>query len=214
MSHATPSGPPLLAAQQSFLAELPRFTDVIRFNTRRWPAGRRREARDDMLAACWHAWVGLARRGKDPAAVGPTGIAANAIRYVRGGRKLGCGAVGRAAIDIYDPRARRRGGSCIVGLDAADGEGGPADSEGWRQWLACDHRTSPADEAAFRIDFAAWLDRLPPRKRRLAELLAEGHGTGVVARIFGVTPGAISQMRGRLAASWGEFQGEPAPAPR
>ena len=89
----------------------------------------------------------------------------------------------------------------------------PAGSDAWKQWLACDNRVGPADEAAFRIDFAAWLEGLPERRRRVAELLAEGHETGVVARMLGVTPGAISQARTWLAANWRRYQAE-APADR
>ena len=38
------------------------------------------EAIADGRAAAWHAWCGLVRRGKDPLAVGPTGLAFNATR--------------------------------------------------------------------------------------------------------------------------------------
>jgi hypothetical protein len=39
-------------------------------------------------------------------------------------------------------------------------------------------------------------------------LLAAGHTTGGVAGLLGVTPGAVSQARARLMASWLAFQGE------
>ena len=42
----------------------------------------------------------------------------------------------------------------------------------------------------------------------MAELLVEGHETGVVSRMLGVTPGAVSQSRTWLEASWRAFQGE------
>ena len=57
--------------------------------------------------------------------------------------------------------------------------GAPAD--GWREWLAENNRVTPADEAAFRIDFGRWLAGLPERKRQMAELLLQGHRTGAVA---------------------------------
>ena len=72
-------------------------------------------------------------------------------------------------------------------------------------------RVSPCDEAAFRIDFQTWLDVLAPRKRAMAELLAEGYGTSEVARLLGVTPAAVSIARAYLDSSWHEFQGEAAP---
>jgi hypothetical protein len=42
----------------------------------------------------------------------------------------------------------------------------------------------------------------------MAELLAEGHETGAVAKLLAVTPAAVSQSRSWLEASWIGFQGE------
>ena len=63
--------------------------------------------------------------------------------------------------------------------------------------------------AAFRVDFSAWLVGLPERKRRVAELLAEGHEGFVVARLVGIAQSRVSQLRGELAENWQNFQ-EPA----
>jgi hypothetical protein len=209
MSTSIPSAP-LTTLHRQFENALPAMDRVIRFAFRRWPAHRRHEAADDARSAAWHAWHGLVRRGRDPLRVGPTGIAANACRYVRRGRKLGCGSTGRSAIDVYDPRARDRLGYRLVTLDdAVDGTG----RDGWLASLACDRRSRPADEAAFRVDFTEWLGRLPGRRRRIAELLAEGQMTSEVARRLGVTPGAISQARAALARSWGDFQAQAAAIP-
>jgi hypothetical protein len=76
------------------------------------------------------------------------------------------------------------------------------------EWIATDRHMGPAGAAAFRLDLASWLASLPERRRRTAELLAEGHGTLEVARWVGVTPAAVSQARSWLARSWHEFQGE------
>ena len=81
----------------------------------------------------------------------------------------------------------------------------------WKEWLACDHRVGPAGAAAFRVDFSAWLDGLPAKKRQIAEALAEGHEPGLVARIVGVSPARVSQLQGELAESWGAFQGGATP---
>ena len=67
---------------------------------------------------------------------------------------------------------------------------------------------TPADEACFRIDYREWLCGLSPRRRQIAELRTEGHGTLEVAREIGVTPAAISQTRSWLHESWRTFQGE------
>src|SRR3954462_15816753 len=103
----------LVDAHRQFEAALPAIDNTLRYQFRRLPRQRRAEAIADARSAAWAAWYGLLRRGKDPMAVGPTGIAYNATRYVKGGRKLGCGATGRSAIDIYD----RRAGLTLVSLD-------------------------------------------------------------------------------------------------
>jgi predicted transcriptional regulator len=58
----------------------------------------------------------------------------------------------------------------------------------------------------FLIDFEDWLGRLPERRRLSAELLSQGYGTKEVAHQLGVTAGAISQARAKLARNWNEFQ--------
>ena len=195
------------ALHRQFEASLPQIETSIRFHLRRLPRRHRAEAIVDALAAAWHAWHGLLARGQDPRAVGSTGIAHNACRYVKGGRQLGTGRCGRSAMDVYHPRARRLRGFRLISLDREACEEPGQTGAAWREWLTADNRCTPADEAAFRLDFAAWLEGLPPRKREMAELLAEGHGTGVVAGRLGVTPGAVSQARTWLAESWVQFQG-------
>jgi hypothetical protein len=208
MSIATMSGPSLSAVHQSFLAELPRIEDVLRFRLRRWPSHGRDEALSDARAAAWHAWSGLIRRGKDPLTVGPTGIAANAVRYVLRGRRLGCGPRGRGAMDIHQARAQVKGGFRVVSLDTGPDDQSLIEGEAWRECAVADGRWSPADEACFKLDFADWLGGLAADQRRTAELLASGYTTGGAADSLGVTPGAVSRARARLRASWLAFQGE------
>jgi hypothetical protein len=102
------SGAALAAIHEQFLAALPAMKKVIRFRFRRLPRWCRAEMIDDALAACWHAWSGLVRRGRDPIAVGISAIAANACRYARGGRRLGTGTVGRGALDVFHPKAQKK----------------------------------------------------------------------------------------------------------
>jgi DNA-directed RNA polymerase specialized sigma24 family protein len=192
-------------AHQAFDAALGRIDAVLQFQFRHWPPARRRDAIDDALAYTWLAWCGLLARGKDPVAVGVAAIAVNACRAVRNGRAVGSArSVGRGAMDIHHPKARHATGIRVVSLEDLGGR--PPGR--WQDWLAASDRYSPADQAAIRLDFAAWLAQLPPTRRRVAELLAQGLGTGEVARRLGVTSAAISQARGCLARSWGRFQGQ------
>ena len=85
----------LSVAHRQFEAALPAMRRVIRYHLRHWPGHGHQEAIADAVSAAWAAWYGLVRRGLDPTRVGPTGIAYNACRAVRSGRRLGCGTPGR-----------------------------------------------------------------------------------------------------------------------
>ena len=187
------------AYQKRFEALLPQLREAAGFAFRGLNHTDRDEAVADVCAAAWSAWHGLIKRGKNPLEVGPTGILVNAIRYVRNGRRIGHRGSGR--MDPWNWKAQKRDGFRIVGLASARQEGE------LKAWVANDHRSTPADHAAFLIDFRVWLDRLPERRRQSAELLAQGFGTLEVAEQVGVTPGAISQAQ---TASGEELEGVPA----
>ena len=73
---------------------------------------------------------------------------------------------------------------------------------------ASDNTRSPVDEqAAFRIDFPAWLASLGDRKRRITEDLMLGERTMDVARRHGLSEARISQLRRELSDSWTVFGG-------
>ena len=152
----------LVAAQEKFTATLKAVEDAARFAFRRHRRQDREEALAAARAAAWAAWAGLLRRGKDPVEVGVHAIARNAVRYVKSGRKLGNPTCGRGARDVWHPRAHRALGLRVVSFEELAGP--PPGS--WRQWLAEDSRVSPADEACFRLDFAAWLGGLPEKQRQ------------------------------------------------
>jgi hypothetical protein len=192
-----------LAFQKQFEELLPQLREAASFAFRRRNCDDREEAIADVCAAAWSAWSGLVRRGSNPMEVGWTGILANAIRYVRNGRRIGNPGCGRGRMDPWNWKAQRRDGFRIVSLASARQEGD------LKAWVANDHRSSPADHAAFLIDFREWLDRLPERRRLSAELLSRGYGTAEVAQQVGVSPGAISQARTALERNWKAFQADP-----
>ena len=201
-------------AQQQFTGHLSAVEDAARYAFR----GRRRQDREEAVAeataAAWSAWHGLIRKGKDPLAVGVTGIANNAVRYVRNGRRIGNTTCGRGAMDIFPqgpegPRLQGRqsrlqrpvhprfAGRDVEGVAGLRPPGRPgrrgvlSGSISRRGWRAC-----------------------PARKRRVAELLAEGHGGVDVARTVGIAPSRVCQLRSELAASWREFQEQAEGDPR
>ncbi len=197
----------LAQLQQRFTDHLPIMRRAITFHLPRVAKRYRDEFETDVLAACWHAWVGLARRGQDPVVVGPAGIVTNAVRYVQNGRAMGTSKTGRS-LDVY--RASKRAGVQIMRINQ---RAGSVVNEGpWHEFLLSDGRVDPATQAAFRIDLPAWLATLSQRKREMALLLAEGYETGSAARELGVTPAAVSISRAALADSWAQFQGEESPS--
>jgi hypothetical protein len=179
-----------LAAQEQFTAILKAVEIAARYAFRRRRRQDREEAVAEARAAAWSAWHGLIRKGKDPVEVGVTGIANNAIRGVRNGRRIGNRTCGRGVMDVQHPRVRRALGLRVVSFEEMAGHAVGS----WRDWLACDHRVGPAAAACFRLDFEGWLAGLPEKKRRVAELLAEGHEPGLVARLVGVSPARVSQL--------------------
>lgn len=60
----------------------------------------------------------------------------------------------------------------------------------------------PAEIAAFRCDFTAWVKQLNDRDRKVAESLSQGNRTGEVAKTVGCSAGRISQIRRELAENW------------
>jgi hypothetical protein len=204
MSEATLTTTMIANAHRAFDDALGRIDSTLSYHFRRLPRTEREEAIAEAHAYTWSAWHGLLRRGKDPVAVGVLAIANNSCRAVKNGRSVGTRrSSGLGALDVLHPRTGAAAGFRVVSLD--DRVCAPADS--WRDAISSGGRYGPAEEAGFRIDFAAWLDTLPESRRRIAELLAEGRGTGEVAALLGVTPGAISQARARFALSWHRFQG-------
>ena len=69
-------------------------------------------------------------------------------------------------------------------------------------------RTPPGDQAAFRVDYAAWLTTRSQSDRELILALATGEKTADLALKHRVTPGRISQKRREFHDSWERFHGE------
>jgi hypothetical protein len=139
----------------------------------------------------------------DPVEVGVTGIANNAVRNVRQGRRIGNRTCGRGAMDIQHPRVHRALGLRVVSFAELAGP----QLGSWRDWLAENNSISQADQAIFHLDYPAWLAIPPERKRRVAELLAVGHEGLVVARLVGIAQSRVTQLRRELESSWCALQG-------
>jgi hypothetical protein len=105
--------------------------------------------------------------------------------------------------DVSSAYCRRQKGLVLERLDHYD-----TDEECWEEILIPDNTCTPAELAASRIDFPAWLKTLKPRDRKIARFLSLGNRTQDAARKFDVSQGRISQLRRELQESWRQFTGE------
>ena len=185
---------------ERFLAMLPTIRRAARAAFDRYAAEAREEAVQEVIANCWQAYARLVQQGRAALAY-PTVLAKFAIAHVRAGRCVGTPA---NLHDLTSRYCQRAHGITVERLDRYEKY-----RQEWKEVLVEDPKAGPAETAAARMDFAAWLGSLAPRVRQIAQLLATGETTGNTARTFGVSAGRISQLRRGLEAAWHRFQGEP-----
>jgi Sigma-70, region 4 len=201
---AAPHGIDPAGRHEDFLRLLPRVEQHARCYFRHLGAEAQAEAIAQATALAFAAFRRLQEQGKDPFAF-PTHLAAFAAKQVQAGRALGSR---QSSTDILSPSTQRRGRFQVHSLAAVQ----PADRASWQEAVVDNTQTPPADAAAFRIDFAAWLDSLTPRNRQLVELFLLCHTATQVARQLQLSRGRVSQLRQQLARHWYALQGESYPA--
>jgi hypothetical protein len=182
---------------------LPSITKQASVAFRDSPPCEREEQVAETIANCFVAYVRLLERGLGNV-IFASPLTAYAIKQVRAGRRVG------SALNIKDISStycQHRKGVRMNRLDHYD-----VDEGGWLEIVVEDRTATPADIAATRLDFAAWLQTLRRKERRVAELLSTGESTKVAARRFRISPARISQLRRELRNCWLTFQGEPVPA--
>jgi DNA-binding NarL/FixJ family response regulator len=133
----------------------------------------------DVVSVTWEAHVRYGHR------VAKEQLARFAIKRVRAKRQFPERSRSLDARSLYKKGAKRRSDFDVFEIAAV--------------------AANPAEVAAFRIDFKAWLKTLTAKGRGIAKALAAGETTSEVAERFGITPGAVSQRRRALAASYEAF---------
>ena len=147
--------------------------------------------------------MGLIERGKaDLAYAGP--LARYAACQYLAGRRVGSRMNGH---DVTSAYCQRRKKIVVERLDLFDDR-----TSEWEQLVVEDKHSTPAEVAATRVDFRAWLESLPERTRCVAEALATGEATSHVARMFDCSASRVSQLRRELYRGWLAFTGEVVPA--
>jgi hypothetical protein len=181
-----------------FLQLLPAIREQAQFAFRGVPVEAREELVQEVIATAYDLFVRLCRRGRS-ALVYATPLARFAVRHVRQGRRVGsrCN-----SLDITSPACRRKR-VVIEQLDRFDHH-----RRQWRDVLIEDRTAGPAETAAARIDWTAWLGTLSRRRRRIACSLAGGETTGAVARKFRISAARISQLRMWFRENWNQFHTE------
>jgi len=186
-----------------YMAMLPAIVRHARIASRDLDAEAREEFVQEVVANTLAAFVRLVALDKaDIAYAGP--LAAYAVAQIREGRQVGTRLNGH---DVTSPYCQIQKHVAVKRLDHYDRE-----QDGWREVLVEDRHAGPAETAASRIDFPAWLKTLSRRNRKIALKLALGEATRHVARLFHLSDGRISQLRRELERSWQAFHGELAAA--
>jgi hypothetical protein len=180
-----------------FLAILPRIVVHANIRFRRLRPDLREEAIAEAVAAAFVAYNRLAQKRQLHRAY-PSSLADFAVRHVHEHRHVGGHQNSR---DVLSRLARRRHGFTVRRLNGHD-------YYGCKPLIAEHGRFSPADAAAFNVDFRDWLNRFNHRHRRIIKTLAGGEGTFAVADRFGITPSRVSGLRREYEQSWQQFQGE------
>jgi hypothetical protein len=203
-----------------FLALLPRLELHARITFRglRCP-GLQEDAVQEVLALCWQWFLRLCERGKDVTGF-VSALAGYAARAVRNGRRL---SGSERARDVLSPVARRRHGFRVEPLPQAVRASherlcasplGQELQDTFEERLHHNTQSPVPDQAAFRIDFPAWLKTLTPRERRLVRAMARNERTEDLSRQFELSPSRVSQLRREFRDGWRRFHGEDVPARR
>ncbi len=186
-----------------FLQMLPAIRRHAQLSFRNMPAELRAELVQEAVANSLVAFHGLLMRNKLAVAYA-SALARFAVAQIRAGRRVGAHL---NVDDVSSTYAQRRKAFRLQRLDTYD-----AAQESWRTAVIEDRRTPVDEQAAFRVDFPAWLAQLSRRERQLAEFLCKGHSTSDAARRFRLTAGRVSQLRHVLFQNWQRFHGGPLPA--
>jgi hypothetical protein len=183
----------------AFEAMLPVIESRAKFAFRHLDAEAREEAIQAVVCNACDAYAELVENGKADRAY-PTVLARYAVAQVKDGRRLG----GHLNCkDISSEYCQQKKSLILERLDKFNTE-----EQGWDEILVEDKHAGPAETAIVRIDFAAWLQFLPRRLRKVATFLANGETTTAAAKRFRVSAGRISQIRRELLSAWRRFQGE------
>jgi hypothetical protein len=205
--------PSVAELHERFLDLLPRIELHGRIFFRHLRQQRKEESIQEMRALAWKWFVRLARRGKYPADFLMT-FNTFLARAVNNGRRV----VGmEKAKDVMCRQTQQRHGFQVESLPMSTRTShqelysmmhGQQLHDVYEERLRDNSQTPIPDQAAFRVDFPAWLATITQRDRQLVEDLALSHRTLDLADKYGLSPSRISQKRRQFQDEWERFCGE------
>jgi hypothetical protein len=199
--------------EDAFLTLLPRIEQHGRIYFRHLRPHRRADAVQEMRAVGWKWLLQLHQRGKDPTNF-VTAFVGFLARAVNSGRRV-CGM--EKSRDVLNPLAQKRHGFRVEHLPTFLRKShehlyssplGQEIQDELEERLCDNTITPPPEQAAFRIDFPAWLKTLTPRERRIVRGMMRNERTLDLSKRFDVSPGRISQLRRELHDDWLRFLGD------
>jgi hypothetical protein len=189
--------------QRGFLKMLPVIKRIFKLSFRHLRPEAREECIQEAVCNAVKAYHRLAELDKLDLAY-PTVLARYAVAQVKDHRKVG----GHLNIrDILSKYCQVNKNITVERLDKFNSV-----ERRWEEIILEDRHATPADIVSTKLDFSAWLKTLSRRYRKIAQILASGENTLVVAKKFNLSAGRISQLRREFRDSWLKFLGEPIPA--
>jgi hypothetical protein len=175
---------------------LPTIERYARTAFRHLKGDSRDESAQEAVCNACRAYARLVEQDRADAATARS-LARYAVAQVRAGRQVGQPMNVRDVTSVCCQRRNQLQVQLLCAWDDRQGE--------WQEILVEDRSVTPADLAASRIDYRAFLATLCCRDRRIAEKLATGESGGRVAELFGLSAARISQLRLELKRAWEEF---------
>ena len=182
-----------------FEAMIPAIQTHARISFRHLNPDAREEAIQEAVCNACCAYAHLVEQGKAAVAYASV-LASFAVAQTREGRKVGNSLSIR---DVLSDYCQQKKNLVVERLDRYD-----LDDKSWGEILVEDKHAGPAQTAAVRIDFAAWLKTLKPRARKIARFLSVGNKPSDAATKFNISRCRVSLLRRELHESWCNFCGE------
>ena len=183
----------------AFEAMIPIIEKHARISFRHMTPDAREEAIQEVVCNACCAYAHLVEQGKTDVAHASV-LASFGVSQTREGRKVGNSL---NICDVSSDYCQQKKNIVVERLDQYN-----LDEQSWGEVLVEDKHAGPADTAAVRIDFAAWLKTLKPSIRKIATFLSRGETTTAASNRFHLSQGRVSQIRRQLFENWHHFQND------